>query len=175
MIYRAARGKHLALIIRFANPARNVDDIEIFTHTNDTLASLRRQILRRIKAGGTNVKLDLYINGESLEQADDRKLLSQIPLRDKMVSCESIVTRSTTFCVIIIDYFFQILSAKLSQANANMPSSPDSSSDSSTSSPHHPYSKIEGGNQSSVEAETSLPGVVSIIHSINKMSISLCK
>lgn len=83
--YRAARGKHLSLIIRFANPGRNVDDIDIFTHSNDTLASLRRQILRRIKASGTNVKLDLFINGESLEQPDDRKLLSQIPLRDKMV------------------------------------------------------------------------------------------
>lgn len=32
------------------------------------------------------MKLDLFINGESLEQSDDRKLLSQIPLRDKMVS-----------------------------------------------------------------------------------------
>lgn len=82
---RAARGKHLGLIIRFANPGRNVDDIEVFTHTNDTLASLRRTILRKIKASGANIKLDLFINGESLEQTDDRKLLSQIPLRDKMV------------------------------------------------------------------------------------------
>ncbi|XP_012528213.1 probable ubiquitin carboxyl-terminal hydrolase FAF-X isoform X2 [Monomorium pharaonis] len=130
-LHRAARGKHLSLVIRFASPGRNVDDIDIFTHSNDTLASLRRQILRRIKASGTNVKLDLFINGESLEQSDDRKLLSQIPLRDKM-----------------------LLSAKLSQVNSNMPSSPDSSSDSSTSSPHHPY---DGPN---VEAENSLPGVV---------------
>ncbi|XP_001604458.2 probable ubiquitin carboxyl-terminal hydrolase FAF-X isoform X1 [Nasonia vitripennis] len=136
-LHRAARGKHLSLVIRFANPARNVDDIEVFTHTNDTLASLRRQILRRIKASGTNVKVDLFINGESLEQADDRKLLSQIPLRDKM-----------------------LLSAKLSQANTNMPSSPDSSSDSSTSSPHHPYTKMEGCHPSSQEAESSLPGVL---------------
>ncbi|KAJ8679779.1 hypothetical protein QAD02_015566 [Eretmocerus hayati] len=140
-LHRAARGKHLSLIIRFASPARNVDDIEISTHTNDTLASLRRQILRKIKANGTNVKLDLYINGESLEQTDDRKLLSQIPLRDKM-----------------------LLSAKLSQANTNMPSSPDSSSDSSTSSPHHPYlGKVEEkchSSNSNQEAESSLPGVL---------------
>ncbi|XP_011304639.1 probable ubiquitin carboxyl-terminal hydrolase FAF-X [Fopius arisanus] len=130
-LHRAARGKHMSLVIRFVNPGRSIDDIEIYTHSNDTLASLRRQILRRIKASGTNVKLDLFINGESLEQADDRKLLSQIPLRDKM-----------------------LLSAKLSQINSNMPSSPDSSSDSSTSSPHHPY---DGPN---LEAENSLPGVV---------------
>lgn len=84
--YRAARGKHLSLILRFANPAnRSVDDIDIFTHTNDTLGSLRRQILRRIKANESNVKIDLFLNGESLEPADDKKLLSQPPFRDKMV------------------------------------------------------------------------------------------
>lgn len=83
--YRAARGKYLSLIIRFVNPGRNVDDIDVFTHSNDTLGSLRRQILRRIKANGSNVKLDLFLNGESLEPTDDRKLLSQTPLRDKMV------------------------------------------------------------------------------------------
>lgn len=83
--YRAARGKHLSLIIRFANPGRSVDEIDIFTHSNDTLGSLRRQILRKIKANASNVKLDLFLNGEPLEPTDDRKLLSQTPLRDKMV------------------------------------------------------------------------------------------
>ncbi|XP_076659536.1 ubiquitin carboxyl-terminal hydrolase-like faf [Halictus rubicundus] len=130
-LHRATRGKHLSLIIRFANPGLNVDDVDIFTHSNDTLGSLRRQILRRIKANGSNVKLDLFLNGDLLEPTDDKKLLSQTPLRDKM-----------------------LLSAKLSQVNSNIPSSPDSSSDSSTSSPHHPY---DGPN---VEAENSLPGVV---------------
>lgn len=57
-------------------------------------------------------------------------------------------------CIFCVCYL-QLLSAKLSQVNSNMPSSPDSSSDSSTSSPHHPY---DGPN---VEAENSLPGVVS--------------
>lgn len=65
--------------------------MDIFTHSNDTLASLRRQVLRRIKASGANLKLDLFINGELLDPADDRKLLSQIPLRDKMVSSLRIV------------------------------------------------------------------------------------
>lgn len=90
-MHRAARGKHLSLIIRIVNPGRNVDDIDILTHGNDTLASLRRQILRRIKASGANVKLDLFINGEQLEQNDDRKLLSQIPLRDKTVSVAFVI------------------------------------------------------------------------------------
>ncbi|XP_066599991.1 ubiquitin carboxyl-terminal hydrolase 9X [Prorops nasuta] len=131
-LHRAARGKHLSLIIRFANPGRNnVDDMEISTHSNDTLASLRRQILRRLKVSGVNVKLDLFVNGEALDPSDDRKRLSQIPLRDKM-----------------------FLSAKCSQINSNMTSSPDSSSDSSTSSPHHTF---DGSN---FTTETNLPGVV---------------
>ncbi|XP_014223439.1 probable ubiquitin carboxyl-terminal hydrolase FAF-X isoform X1 [Trichogramma pretiosum] len=136
-LHRAARGKHMSINIRFANSTRNVDDVEIYTHTNDTLASLRRQILRRLKATGSNLKLDLFMfTGELLEPSDDKKLLSQLHW-PKMT-----------------------LSAKITQTNTNMPSSPDSSSDSSTSSPHHPYTKMEGGHASNPEAESSLPGVI---------------
>ncbi|XP_063224287.1 probable ubiquitin carboxyl-terminal hydrolase FAF-X isoform X9 [Bacillus rossius redtenbacheri] len=133
-LHRACRGKNLSLIVRFNNPGRPVDDIEVFTHSNDTLASLRRQVLRRIKASSASVKLDLFVNGDLLDPVDDKKLLkllSHVPLRDKM-----------------------LLTAKLSQVNANMPSSPDSSSDSSTSSPQHLY------DSPNVEAENSLPGVL---------------
>lgn len=56
--------------------------------------------------------------------------------------------------------FWQILIAKLAQVGGNMASSPDSSSDSSTGSPQHPY---EGSN---IEAENSLPGVVRNIFSV---------
>lgn len=56
-------------------------------------------------------------------------------------------------------YFLKILSGKLYQVNSNMPSSPDSSSDSSTGSPQNPY---EGPN---VEAENCLPGVVCFLNS----------
>lgn len=90
-LHRACRGKHLTLIVRFSCPGRQVDDLELFTHSNDTLASLRRSVLRRIKASGVNVKLELFVNGEALDMSDDRKLLSQIPLRDKMVSFYFIV------------------------------------------------------------------------------------
>jgi ubiquitin carboxyl-terminal hydrolase 9/24 len=83
-LYRACRGKHLAFIVRFSSPSRQVEDMEMFTHSNDTLASLRRHILRRIKPG-VHCKLELFINGEPLDPADDRKLLSQMPIRDKMV------------------------------------------------------------------------------------------
>lgn len=84
-LHRACHGKHLSLIVRFSSPSRQVEDLELYTHSNDTLASLRKYILRRIKPG-IHCKLELFVNGEPLDPADDRKLLSQIPIRDKMVS-----------------------------------------------------------------------------------------
>ena len=45
---------------------------------------MRRHILHRVKAN-SNVKVDLYINNEMLEASEDKKLISQVPLRDKMV------------------------------------------------------------------------------------------
>lgn len=44
---RAARGKHLSLIVRFPNQGRQGDDIDIWSHTSDTIGSIRRQILQR--------------------------------------------------------------------------------------------------------------------------------
>lgn len=129
-LHRACHGKHLSLIVRFSSPSRQVEDLELYTHSNDTLYSLRKYILRRIKPG-VHCKLELFINGEPLDPNDDRKLLSQIPIRDKT-----------------------IISAKVIQINSNMASSQDSSSDSSTSSPQHPY---DGPN---IEAENLLPGVL---------------
>lgn len=57
-----------------------------------------------------------------------------------------------------------MLTAKLYQVNTNMPSSPDSSSDSSTSSPQHQF---RGLNK---DAENCLPGVVNGISILLKLS-----
>lgn len=83
-LHRACHGKHLALIVRFSSPSRQVEDLELYTHSNDTLHSLRKYILRRIKPG-VHCKLELFINSEPLDPNDDRKLLSQVPIRDKTV------------------------------------------------------------------------------------------
>ncbi|XP_071799117.1 ubiquitin carboxyl-terminal hydrolase 9X-like isoform X1 [Asterias amurensis] len=128
---RAHRGKHVTLLVRFPNQGRQGDDIDIWSHTNESLASVRRQILLRVKANTTTTRVDLYVNGELLDPTEDRRLVGKIPLRDKT-----------------------LITAKLCPVGTNMPSSPDSSSDSSTGSPHHPS---EGPN---VEAEKSLPGVL---------------
>ncbi|XP_076335071.1 ubiquitin carboxyl-terminal hydrolase 9X-like isoform X2 [Tachypleus tridentatus] len=90
-----------------------------------------RAMCPRVKGNNPHVKVELFINGELQDPANDKRLLSQLPQRDKL-----------------------ILSAKLTQANTNMPSSPDSSSDSSEGSPSNPF---DGPN---VEAEGCLPGVL---------------
>jgi hypothetical protein len=63
-----------------------MDDVEIQTHSNETLGMARRCVLRRIKAGAAqHVKLDLYFNGDLLDPSEDRKLLSEISFAEKMV------------------------------------------------------------------------------------------
>ncbi|KAK7070589.1 putative ubiquitin carboxyl-terminal hydrolase FAF-X [Halocaridina rubra] len=128
---RASRGKHMSLIVRFPVQGRQPDELDVWTHTNDTMGSIRRQVLHRLKSTAPNVKVELYLNTDPIDPVDDKKIIANMPLRDKMV-----------------------LTAKLVQVGNNMPSSPDSSSDSSTGSPQHPY---EGPN---IEAENCLPGVI---------------
>ncbi|XP_029705899.1 ubiquitin carboxyl-terminal hydrolase 9X isoform X1 [Takifugu rubripes] len=136
---RAFRGKHITLIIRFPNQGRQVDDLDIWSHTNDTIGSVRRNILNRIKANAAHTKIELFIGGEVVDPADDRKLIGQLNLKDKT-----------------------LITAKLTQVSTNMPSSPDSSSDSSTGSPgNHGNHYSDGPNP---EVESCLPGVIMSLH-----------
>ncbi|XP_023806296.1 probable ubiquitin carboxyl-terminal hydrolase FAF-X isoform X4 [Oryzias latipes] len=136
---RAFRGKHITLIVRFPNQGRQVDDLDIWSHTNDTIGSVRRAILNRIKANAAHTKVELFIGGEVVDPADDRKLIGQLSLKDKT-----------------------LITAKLTQVSANMPSSPDSSSDSSTGSPgNHGNHYSDGPNP---EVESCLPGVIMSLH-----------
>lgn len=82
---RAFRGKHITLIVRFPNQGRQVDDLDIWSHTNDTIGSVRRGILNRIKANAAHTKIELFIGGEVVDPADDRKLIGQLNLKDKTV------------------------------------------------------------------------------------------
>ncbi|KAG9348967.1 hypothetical protein JZ751_029284 [Albula glossodonta] len=136
---RAFRGKHITLVVRFPNQGRQVDDLDIWSHTNDTIGSVRRCILTRIKANSTHTKIELFIGGEIVDPADDRKLIGQLNLKDKT-----------------------LITAKLTQVSSNMPSSPDSSSDSSTGSPgNHGTHYSDGPNP---EVESCLPGVIMSLH-----------
>lgn len=110
---RAFRGKHISLYIRFQCPGRQqLEDMEFNTHSNEMVASLKRNLLKRIKGGAStsNIKIDFYYNNENLiEINDDRNPIGFYNIRDKM-----------------------ILTAKLTPFGPGISSSPDSSSDSST-------------------------------------------
>ncbi|MBZ3870729.1 putative ubiquitin carboxyl-terminal hydrolase FAF-X [Sciurus carolinensis] len=136
---RAFRGKHLSFVVRFPNQGRQVDDLEVWSHTNDTIGSVRRCILNRIKANVAHTKIELFVGGELIDPGDDRKLIGQLNLKDK-----------------------SLITAKLTQISSNMPSSPDSSSDSSTGSPgNHGNHYSDGPNP---EVESCLPGVIMSLH-----------
>ncbi|XP_037709570.1 probable ubiquitin carboxyl-terminal hydrolase FAF isoform X2 [Drosophila subpulchrella] len=131
---RVTRGKNTSLYIRFQNPGRPIDDLEIVTHSNETMAAFKRSLLKRIKGTSTtNIKVDLfYTNGEMIEVSDEINPLYQYTIRDKMV-----------------------LTAKLTPVGTGLASSPDSSSDSSTGSPPRPCPDMQR-----VESESTLPGVI---------------
>lgn len=59
--------------------------MDIWSHTNDTIGSVRRGILNRIKANAAHTKIELFIGGEVVDPADDRKLIGQLNLKDKTV------------------------------------------------------------------------------------------
>ncbi|XP_077891537.1 ubiquitin carboxyl-terminal hydrolase 9X-like isoform X7 [Ictidomys tridecemlineatus] len=136
---RAFRGKHLSLIVRFPNQGRQVDDLDILSHTNETVGSVRRCILNRIKANVAHTKIELFVGGELIDSEDDRKLIGQLNLKDK-----------------------SLITAKLTQLNSNIPSSPDSSSDSSTGSPGNHCNHYS--NSPNPEVENCLPGVIMSLH-----------
>ncbi|XP_069354342.1 ubiquitin carboxyl-terminal hydrolase 9X isoform X2 [Maniola hyperantus] len=134
-IYRSGRGRQCTIIVRFnfQTGQRQLEDIELFSHSNETLHSLRTAVQRsliyssRLKCTtDSNIKLEmyvnkleLYVNGELLDTSHDRKILSQIPLRDKTVIVAKV-------------YDGQVC------GSGGCGSSNESSSDSSTSSPPIP-------------------------------------
>lgn len=155
-----------------------MDDLDIWSHTNDTIGSVRRCILNRIKANSAHTKIELFIGGDIIDPADDRKLIGQLNLKDKTVKhFTPVFFMMCTVCwvfycsngkqhcakvdchgVFHLFIFSQLITAKLTQVSANMPSSPDSSSDSSTGSPgNHGNHYSDGPNP---EVESCLPGVV---------------
>lgn len=118
-IFRAFRGKHITLVVRFPNQGRQVEDLDIWSHTNDTIGQVRRCILNRIKANSAHTKVELFIGGELVDPADDRKLIGQLNLKDKTVSVAGWVFTSIQillpFCKCLknamhgIIYFYEIV------------------------------------------------------------------
>jgi len=54
--------------------------------------------LCRLKASNVNLKVELYMNGDQIDPANDRKLVTQLGIRDKTVS-EIIWISVVSYCV----------------------------------------------------------------------------
>ena len=82
---RAYHGKHLSLVIRLPAQGRSYD-FTVESHTQETLASVRRRVLHKVKASPQAFKVELYINGETIDHAEDKKCIGEIPvIRDETV------------------------------------------------------------------------------------------
>ncbi|XP_043240414.1 probable ubiquitin carboxyl-terminal hydrolase FAF-X isoform X2 [Amphibalanus amphitrite] len=145
-LFRAYHGKHVSLVIRLPAQGRSYD-FTVESHTQETLASVRRRVLHKVKASPQAFKVELYINGDTIDHAEDKKCIGEIPvIRDETVLTAKLCSTSGAGTA--------GGGGGGGGGGGNMPSSPDSSSDSSAPSPQHP---CDGPN---VEAESGLPGVI---------------
>ena len=61
-------------------------DFTVESHTQETLASVRRHVLHKVKASPQAFKVELFINGETLDHAEDKKCVGEIAaIRDETV------------------------------------------------------------------------------------------
>ena len=61
-------------------------DFTVESHTQETLASVRRHVLHKVKASPQAFRVELYINGETLDHTEDKKCVGEIPaIRDETV------------------------------------------------------------------------------------------
>lgn len=84
---RSFRGKNVQILIRLQNQSRNVDDVVIETHSNETILNIKKQYLNKLKMLNTNMQVDFYMNGEHLDQDvnRDKKLVSHLTTKDHFI------------------------------------------------------------------------------------------
>ncbi|EDS40160.1 ubiquitin specific protease 9/faf [Culex quinquefasciatus] len=112
---------------------RQLEDLEIITHTNETICSFKRSLLKRIKPSTNHMKIDMFnCNGDLIEIVEDHHPLSSYNIRDKT-----------------------LITVKLTPNGSGLASSPDSSSDTSSGSPPRPCPDLIKS-----DLEDMLPGVI---------------
>jgi len=64
---------------------RNIEDVVIETHTNETLLNIKKQYLNRLKMLNSNMQVEFFLNGENLEDISrDKKLVSHLSNKDQV-------------------------------------------------------------------------------------------
>lgn len=72
------------MVVRIQIQNRQADDIELISHVNETIGSLRRQIYIKTKLNPQVNKIDLIINNECIECIEDNKILGDYLLKEKI-------------------------------------------------------------------------------------------
>ncbi|XP_065887407.1 ubiquitin carboxyl-terminal hydrolase 9X-like isoform X3 [Dysidea avara] len=88
---RSRWGRPFMLVIRcIMGHYQPPEDIDLFSHSNETVAALRRHILQKMKLSSSS-RLELYINSELLHTADDKRLVVSVPLKNGSVVTAKVV------------------------------------------------------------------------------------
>ncbi|KAL5475916.1 hypothetical protein EMCRGX_G025794 [Ephydatia muelleri] len=145
---KASWGRPFMVVIRYIgnNSGNPPEDFELWSHTNETVASFRRHILQRIKLSNSS-RLELSVGNDVLCSRDDKRLVSSVSLKNG-----TIVTAKLLF-------------GTSRQAGVNSDNSTDSSEGS-------PTGHLEGPN---IEQEKTLPSVLMTSNSKNlQFLLSVC-
>ena len=154
-LFRASKGKSVIILVRIQLQNKPADEIELISHVNETIGSLRRQIYIRTKINPQMNKIDLIINNECVECIDDNKILGDYHVKEKMLIVARVTqTPSSTLCTSL-----NASSNNNGNSSVKMDSCTDSSSDEGdgTSSSDEMRNVINSPN---LDYELMLPSVV---------------
>jgi len=145
---------------------RQCDDIELTSHINETIGSLRRQLFIKTKINPQINKIDLIINNECVECVDDNKTLAEYQFKEKIFIVARVTQTASGLGSGGVDGMRNSSgnrdshSVHNSNSGGRLDSSADSSSDECGSSSEDSHNVINSPN---IECELMLPSVVKFI------------
>lgn len=166
ILFRSSKGKSVALLVRMQIQNRQCDDIELTSHINETIGSLRRQLFIKTKTNPQMNKIDLIINNECVECVEDNKTLAEYQFKEKIFIIARVTQTASGLSSGIdgmrnsnsgINRDSNMNSVHNSNSGGRLDSSADSSSDDCGSSSEDSHNVINSPN---IECELMLPSVV---------------
>ena len=154
---RASKGKSVLLLVRLQVQNRQADDIELISHVNETIGSLRRQIFIKTKINPQINKIDLIINNECVECVDDNKMLAEFQFKEKMFIIARVTQTASGLSGAGRNSGSNNNNAHNSSSGVRLDSSAESSSDECGSGSEDSHNVI---NPPNVECELMLPSVI---------------
>lgn len=96
------RGKQIHAFIKVLNFGRNSEELELWTHTNESLVSIRKKILTKLKMAH-NVAVDFSNMGDKIDLSPS-KLVSHLQYCDKLSLTARLIHANTNICNAEYDY-----------------------------------------------------------------------